>query len=220
MPDKILYTVVARGTVVLAEYSTVTGNAHLVAHRILEKLSQEDSRVSYSQERHLFHILVSNGLTFMCMADESIGRRIPFAFLDDIKDRFLSAYADGAATAVAYEYNTDFSRVLQQRCDYFSNDPNADAINRVRGGITEVKNIMVENIEKVLDRGERIELLVDKTDHLQHEAFAFKRESRRLKHKMWWQNARLLAAVFAGVLLGAYIIVAFVCSPTFQCHKK
>ena len=30
----------------------------------------------------------------------------------------------------------------------------------------EVKNIMVDNIEKVLERGEKIELLVDKTDNL------------------------------------------------------
>ncbi len=29
-----------------------------------------------------------------------------------------------------------------------------------------MKNIMVENIEKVLERGEKIELLVDKTDNL------------------------------------------------------
>lgn len=30
----------------------------------------------------------------------------------------------------------------------------------------EVKSVMVQNIEKVLERGERIELLVDKTDSL------------------------------------------------------
>ena len=27
-------------------------------------------RVSYSQERHLFHIVVKDGITFLCMADE------------------------------------------------------------------------------------------------------------------------------------------------------
>lgn len=32
--------------------------------------------------------------------------------------------------------------------------------------VSEVKNIMVDNIEKVLERGEKIELLVDKTDNL------------------------------------------------------
>ena len=81
---------------------------------------------------------------------QAFGRRIPFAFLDDIRDKFLSAYGPEAAQyAVAYEYNTEFSGVLQQRMRYFANDPNADAINRVRGGVAEVKNIMVENIEKV-----------------------------------------------------------------------
>ena len=81
---------------------------------------------------------------------QAFGRRIPFAFLDDIRDKFLSAYGPEAAQyAVAYEYNTEFSGMLQQRMRYFANDPNADAINRVRGGVAEVKNIMVENIEKV-----------------------------------------------------------------------
>jgi len=70
---------------------------------------------------------------------------------------------------------------------------------------------------QVLDRGERIELLVDKTDHLQSESFAFNREARVLRRRLWWKNARLLAAAGALVLLIVYAIVAVACSPTFQC---
>lgn len=70
---------------------------------------------------------------------------------------------------------------------------------------------------QVLDRGERIELLVDKTDHLQNESFAFKREARRLKSRLWWKNTRLLVFLAVLVLIIAYIIVCFACSPTFQC---
>jgi vesicle-associated membrane protein 7 len=70
---------------------------------------------------------------------------------------------------------------------------------------------------QVLDRGERIELLVDKTDHLQNESFAFKREARRLKSRLWWKNTRLLIFLTVLVLIIAYIIVCFACSPTFQC---
>ncbi len=33
--------------------------------------------------------------------------------------------------------------------DYFSHDPGADAINRTRAAVADVKNIMIENIEKV-----------------------------------------------------------------------
>ena len=70
---------------------------------------------------------------------------------------------------------------------------------------------------QVLDRGERIELLVDKTDHLQNESFAFKREARRLKSRLWWKNTRLLVFLAVLVLVIAYIIVCFACSPNFQC---
>lgn len=70
---------------------------------------------------------------------------------------------------------------------------------------------------QVLDRGERIELLVDKTDHLQNESFAFKREARRLKTRLWWKNIRLLAFVALLILVIAYIIVCITCSPTFHC---
>jgi len=96
-----------------------------------------------------------------------MGRRLPFGFLDDVKQRFFSEYGSSTSTAIAYEYNSDFSGQLAQRMDFWSNDPQADAIGRCKTDINEVKGIMVQNIEKVLDRGEKIELLVTRTDALQ-----------------------------------------------------
>jgi vesicle-associated membrane protein 7 len=43
---------------------------------------------------------------------------------------FVSVY--NVEQAIAYEYNSDFSRQLAQRMDFWSNDPQADAIGRVR----------------------------------------------------------------------------------------
>lgn len=75
----ILYALVARGTVVLAEFSAASGNASTIARRILEKLPPGgDSRVSYSQDRHIFHILKADGLTFLCMATDSFGSKRSF----------------------------------------------------------------------------------------------------------------------------------------------
>lgn len=118
---------------------------------------------------------------------QEFGRRLPYAFLESIKQKFMSTYGSAAQNAIAYEYTTEFSRVLHKEMDYFSNDPNADTITRVKGGIAEVKNVMIENIEKVLERGERIELLVDKTDHLNSEAFMFRQKAKKVKSQMWWK---------------------------------
>ena len=39
-------------------------------------------RVSYAQERHLFHVMVTKGITFLCMADEVTGCILPFTRRD------------------------------------------------------------------------------------------------------------------------------------------
>ena len=39
-------------------------------------------------DAHPFHYAVEGGLVFMCMADGDFGRRLPFAFIDDIVRRW------------------------------------------------------------------------------------------------------------------------------------
>jgi len=219
----IIYAVIARGTVVLAEFSTAKGNFDQVARRILEKIpTQTDSKMSYVYERHIFHYMVAKQITYLCMADEAFGRRIPFAFLEDIKNRFQSTYADRAKTALAFGMNEDFSRVLRTQMDYYSHNPEADKINKIRGEVDEVKSVMVTNIEKVLERGERIELLVDKTETLSQNAFKFKKSSTQLKRAMWWRNIKLLIIIIVILLIVVYIITAIACGGVaFQgCVKK
>lgn len=208
----ILYALVARGTLVLAEFSAAASNAGTIARRILERVSTGgETRASYSQDRHIFHIMKADGLTFLCMANETMGRRIPFAFLEDIYNRFMKAYGRVASTALAYAMNDEFSRDLNQQMEYYSNNPNADTINRVKGEIAEVHKVMVENIDKVLERGDRIELLVDKTATIQDNTFRFKKQSRRLRQALWIKNAKLLASLTCLIIVLVYILVAFFC---------
>ncbi len=57
----------------------------------------------------------------------------------------------------------------------FNTNPNVDNISKVKLQIDNVKDVMIENIDRVLERGEKIELLVDKTDKLNHQAFKFEK---------------------------------------------
>lgn len=56
----------------------------------------------------------------------------------------------------------------------------------------QIRTIMVDNIEKILERGDRIELLVDKTATMQDGAFHFRKQSKRLRRALWMKNAKLL----------------------------
>ncbi|KAK1276519.1 Vesicle-associated membrane protein 711 [Acorus gramineus] len=209
----ILYSLVARGTVVLAEFNASATNAGAIAKQILEKIpsGSNDSHLSYSQDRYVFHVKRTDGLTVLCMADESSGRRIPFAFLEDIHGRFVKAYGRACHTALAYAMNDEFSRILSQQMEYYSSDPNADRINRIRGEMNQVRNVMIENIDKVLDRGDRLELLVDKTSHMQGNTLRFRKQARRFRNTVWWRNVKLMIMLIVLLLIIIYIVLAFVC---------
>ncbi|MED6176150.1 hypothetical protein PIB30_085319 [Stylosanthes scabra] len=135
---------VARGEVVLSEFSGTSTNANTVAKQILNKINNQqgaalncDSNVSFCHDRYVFHVKRTDGLTVLCMAEDSFGRRIPFEFLEDIHQRFVKTYGRAILSAPAYAMNDEFSRVLSQQIDYYSNDPNADRLNRLKGEMSQ-----------------------------------------------------------------------------------
>ena len=68
----------------------------------------------------------------------------------------------------------------------------------------------------MLDRGEKIELLVDKTEKLETDAFRFKKQSTRLKHQMWWQNAKFMLLIVAVLALFIYFVCGLACGFTLK----
>lgn len=87
----------------------------------------------------------------------------------------------------------------------------ADAISNVQNEIENVRGIMTENIERVLERGERIDLLVDKTDRLGGSAHEFRMRSRGLRRRMWWKNIKLMALLVVVVIFLIYLFVGMGC---------
>ncbi|EEY22200.1 SNAP-25 [Verticillium alfalfae VaMs.102] len=140
-----------------------------------------------------------------------LGRRIPFGFLFEIRRRFLERltpettdYADlpnyGAAS-----FNGELKSLMVEYGT--TSGGKDDAINNVQREIDDVRGIMTRNIEGLLERGERIDLLVDKTDRLGGSAREFRVRSRGLKRKMWWKNVKLMALLALVIILILSVIV-------------
>ncbi|KAG5175111.1 Longin-like domain-containing protein [Tribonema minus] len=201
----IVYSLVARGKCVLAEYTQSAGNFPNITRILLGKVNTtEDGKMSYVYDKHVFHYIVEDGLIYLCLADEQSRRRIPFAFLEDIRRKFRAQYGARPHTALAFAMNEEFAPVLQRQQDYYNVDPSSDQLQSVRDQVDATKDIMVANIEKVLERGEKIELLVDKTDRLNQQAFNFDRASRQLQRALYWRKVRMYALL--GGLIAALLL--------------
>ena len=93
----------------------LAGNFPTVTRVLLGKIPPIDGKMSYVYDKHVFHYLVEGNVTYLCMADEGMKRRIPFTFLEDIKRRFVTQYGEAAHNAIAFAFNNEFSPVLQAR---------------------------------------------------------------------------------------------------------
>jgi len=203
---------------VLAEFTTTSGNFTTVTRSILAELPQVDTRMSYIYDNFVFHYIVADGLVYLCMTEASFGRSVPFLFLDDVIRRWAEAYSDRGKTALAYGMNEDFSAVLQRQMDYFSRDVlvQDSTLSRVADEVEDVRQVMVENIDRVLERGERIELLVDKAENLNQQAFQFRKQSGALRRALWIKNLKIGLVICSIVALFALFISMGVCGADFK----
>eukprot|EP00948_MAST-09A_sp_MAST-9A-sp1_P002836 g2836.t1 len=120
--ENIVYCLVARGNIVLAEHTStkVSGNFPTITRVLLQRIGAEDSRQSYQYDNYYFHYMVSNGITYLCMSEDGSKRRIPFSFLEDIRAAFVNDYGERAYTAIAYAMQEDFERVLQKKMHHYN----------------------------------------------------------------------------------------------------
>lgn len=120
----VLYCCVAHGTRVLAEWKADgAGNSDQVARLILDKVQPgDDTKLTYVYKRHLIHYVTEaatdelpQGMTYLCLADESLGRRVPFTILLTIRVHLWEQF--GASTvcdAPSHGLEPDFSQVIER----------------------------------------------------------------------------------------------------------
>lgn len=153
------------------------------------------------------------------MCEEAFQRRLAFGLLEDIKNAFMQKFADEGKTAVAYALNRRFAPEMKDllvrafprglpsltipQTQWSSGQK--DKVTSIRNQVEEVKTVMVKNIDDIFERGEKIELLVDKAEEMNQQAVKFKQVSGQLKRKMWWQNVKLIGVIVV------IVVVSFCC---------
>ncbi|ERS99973.1 hypothetical protein HMPREF1624_03342 [Sporothrix schenckii ATCC 58251] len=73
--------------------------------------------------------------------------------------------------------------------------------------IDDTVGVMRDNINKVSQRGERLDALQDKTDNLAVSAQGFRRGANRVRKQMWWKDMKMRMCLIAGIIILILVIV-------------
>ncbi|XP_046437641.1 vesicle-associated membrane protein 7-like [Daphnia pulex] len=208
----LLYSVVSRGNTVLARFANnCTGNFSEITEQVLAQIGLDDSKMTYSHGSFLFHYILQDRIIYLCISDDEFERSRAFLFLNEVKKKFVNTFGAHAYSALPYAMNTEFSKILAGLMKHFSESRDIDTVSQVQGELDDLKDVMVKNIDSLAARGERLELLVNKTESLSASAVTFRKSSRNLANSLFWKNIKITAITAAVILVIVYFVVSIAC---------
>ncbi|XP_031630208.1 synaptobrevin isoform X2 [Contarinia nasturtii] len=88
-------------------------------------------------------------------------------------------------------------------------NPSQKRLQQTQAQVDEVVGIMRVNVEKVLERDQKLTELDQRADALQHGASQFEQQAGKLKRKQWWANMKMMIIMGCiGVVLIIIIVVS------------
>ena len=159
-----------------------------------------NSRMSYNfQDLYHLHSHNENNRTYLVVSNSEFPKRVAFMFLEDIRELYTKS-------------PLNFKSTLAERLNYYNNNQDLDKMTKIKQNIDEVNNIMLLNIEKVLQRGEKIEVLLEKAGDMEEKAKVFRKNAAGVRKEYCCQYYRnkIIVVLLILAAIGAVVFIIYI----------
>ena len=230
---------------ILASYSATTGgNACDLAQKILHRLDKDSGGPSNKRSFAMGHdgfafriMWAPNGYTFV-MLERALGDQAVWRCLSRLQKRFEARYGEGAGMSevviifppvtrdAASEFVPTLEELLREanRLPAAKEPPTTDSADEslrdVHGRLEQVRDVMADSIEKVLERGEKIDVLVDRAERLEANATTFSKSSTGLKQNLRWHALRWKVLMYGSIAVTLLYLISSACDGLTGCFSS
>ncbi|GFO46266.1 synaptobrevin homolog ykt6-like [Plakobranchus ocellatus] len=146
--------------------------------KILVERTATSSRASVKEQEYICHVFVrSDNLSGVVIADHEYPQRVAHTLISKVVEEFPEKcpkpqWSSVVENAVQYPELTDYLRKYQ-------NPKEADAMTKIQSELDETKIILHNTIEAVLERGEKLDDLVEKSEGLSLQSKTFYKTAKK-----------------------------------------
>ncbi|KAG0306055.1 palmitoyltransferase [Dissophora globulifera] len=152
-----------------------------MAQTIADK-THPGQRQSIEENNYLGHVYArADGIAGVVIADKEYPTRASFGLLNKMLDEFTSKYPDRTrwVAPAGTGANSGLYPELDQYLVSYQDPHQADTIMKVQRELDETKIILHKTIESVLERGEKMESLVERSDVLSNQSKMFYKTAKK-----------------------------------------
>jgi hypothetical protein len=100
--------------------------------------------------------------------------------------------------------------------EFHPQDPPTEKLQQTQAKVDEVYGIMHGNVQKILERDEKLSELDRRADLLEQGASQFTQTTAKIKRKCWWKNLKVIMFFKALVLLLVVILIIWGITSAFS----
>ncbi len=210
----IVYSLICKSSdKVLCEYTEYQGNFEQISRNLLKKV-QKDKRATFSYaDEYYFHYINSNNLTYMCMCDKRLTQDTAFAYLEEIKKLFIDTFTEEEIkAAISYSLNDKFVTYIKGKMNYFNANLNdSDSVSKLKKGMNEYKDNILQANEILMERGDKINLIVKKAEKLRGESTTYYGSAKKVHRNVRCRNVKIALVCILVIALIVWFISSLAC---------
>ena len=136
---------------------------------------------------------------------ENLDVDVAFSYLADLKKKFISTY-DNQKIQSSYSYQLkNFSDEIKKLQDFYVKNPQSK-LALLKNSINQTSEIMHENVEKLFQRNEKLEITLQKSNNLLGNSDVFYKNIHRMKMKQKYKRLKFLAFFILVLLILGFLI--------------
>ena len=201
----IFYALISKNNdVVLCEHTEYSGNFQQITRMLLRKI-KPNIKLTIEYDKYKYHYLNENGITYLCMS-ENYNDELSFSFLFDLKKIFLQKYnLNSIKNFSAYQLQ-NFNTIISQLLAYYSTLPKLSKSKDIIKSFSETNNILVENINNIFGRDEKINIIAIKEENLNNHLRNISFISEQIKRQMKLKKIKQIIIIIIIVIIILFIL--------------
>ena len=201
----IIHVLIAKNTSqVLCEYSDHQGNLPSIA-RIILKTVNLNTRYTVQYDTYQCHYINEDNITYLCITS-NFPEDTTFAFLMEVQKQFLAQnnYND-IMKQKSYTFE-NFNKNLKNIMEYYNKCPEKTLTGEIIKNLVDAKSIAIENVEKLINRDEKLNITVQKSDKLYDQSKNINFLANSIKNQKKAEKIRNMRLLIGGGIILVILI--------------
>lgn len=137
-------------------------------------------RQSIEEGNYIGHVHArTEGVAGVLIADKEYPSRVAFSVLNKVLDEYLAAHPKADWASATQPTSTTSFEPLDEYLKRYQDPHAADPLLKVQRELDDTKIVLHKTIESVLQRGEKLDTLVDKSEALSSSSRMFYKQAKR-----------------------------------------